>query len=743
MSAPKYACATCDEVERGAPAGACSTCRGDLCPRCLKTHVKGHYQGHEFTAAPAASPPLEGSVLSGLESDIAAPPAIHPGIDILAKFSATPAPSICADHGSPYDLRCLSCSGLPLLCASCFSRHLGHEMSTLKELAAKQCEQLQRALQGGGQAPSGQTAALKDAPADGTPEAAEAGGAAAAAAPSAEGAPPPGTLSVADSAKRLAKRAVADIDSLKQRTSASADAINAAFDALVAAANARRQVLLDTLSAASTSIRAPLSAEAKAASQAVKDARKLADDVRSAATLLPDIDVVVHGSRMMMRIGDFAARVQRDTERLAAAAAEAPTIEVVSNPAALIKAIDIMGSVTVKHPPRRRVLATYASASFVDLQRQLSDGGAPPSPVPAAAEGLDVSTARSRAPDSARALTGRPSQESFSSNASVVSGAGGGVGAGLSPPQFVSPLRAVVSLPDRSLHSILSTLREAAAMGRVGPTGPQRLTGAVVDGHYASPCVTKTGSIYLPKDGEAGVLVMPGDDSAHNTLPLAPLGLSRSTVSAGFDDASGSLVLADSTRLVALDPTNSSIRWSTPPGAFDDCYGIAVLPHVVVAASRHDSLLHAYRLADGTRLSTVEAKCPIYVATDVTSQSVFVSVGFGSCVVQAFHWDGVGLRARGTVKAAGTADAWRPLAVVPPRPGSYTSHLVVGTNGSPHLRVLKLPELELVHEVRLDGMKVTGLAAHPSGEALFVCDRVSWAIYVLPWPLEGMLRSGK
>ena len=95
------------------------------------------------------------------------------------------------------------------------------------------------------------------------------------------------------------------------------------------------------------------------------------------------------------------------------------------------------------------------------------------------------------------------------------------------------------------------------------------------------------------------------------------------------------------------------------------------------------------------------------------------------------------------VKAAGTADAWRPLAVVPPRPGSYTSHLVVGTNGSPHLRVLKLPDLELVHEVRLDGMKVTGLAAHPSGEALFVCDRVSWAIYVLPWPLEGMPRSGK
>ena len=91
------------------------------------------------------------------------------------------------------------------------------------------------------------------------------------------------------------------------------------------------------------------------------------------------------------------------------------------------------------------------------------------------------------------------------------------------------------------------------------------------------------------------------------------------------------------------------------------------------------------------------------------------------------------------MKAAGTEDNLRPLAVVPPAPGQRTSYLVVGTRRSPTLRVLSLPDRRLVHTHELEGMQAIGLAADPSATALAVCDNASKAIHVLPWPLPGML----
>ena len=106
--------------------------------------------------------------------------------------------------------------------------------------------------------------------------------------------------------------------------------------------------------------------------------------------------------------------------------------------------------------------------------------------------------------------------------------------------------------------------------------------------------------------------------------------------------------------------------------------------------------------------------------------------------MSAFRWDGAALVAEGAVEAAGTEDNSRPLAVVPPAPGQRTSYLVVGTLYTPTLRVLSLPDRRLVHTHELEGMKVTGLAADPSGTVLAVCDYASKAIHVLPWPLPGM-----
>jgi hypothetical protein len=149
--------------------------------------------------------------------------------------------------------------------------------------------------------------------------------------------------------------------------------------------------------------------------------------------------------------------------------------------------------------------------------------------------------------------------------------------------------------------------------------------------------------------------------------------------------------------------------------------------------------LHVHRLSDGVRVANAKAKCATYVAADPASGTVYVSTGaHPSCGVSAFRWDGAALVAEGVVEAAGTAEYSRPLAGMPPTPGRHTSYLVAGTCREPTLYVLSLPDRRLVHTHTLKGMKVTGLAADPSGAALAVCDRTSKAIHVLPWPLPGM-----
>lgn len=724
---PQYTCATCDGVEPGDPAGFCAACLapdggdGPICSRCVKTHTKGHYPGHQFVVK--LDPPAP--------SERAEEPSGPTGADILAKFGAKPSTVVCPVHGAPFDLRCLSCAGTPLLCATCFTDHVGHEMSTLKSLAATQCEQLQRALLGGGPSPPA-TPPPKPAPVagDGPPPSpgdppSPPGGAAVPASPDVP-APAPAPVAVMELARRRARRVATEAEALAQRAQSGAAAINAAVDALVAAANARRGKLIEVLMAARDSARTAVATEAQAANAALEEAQRLAADIRAAVTVLPDVDVVVHGPRMMARVAEFAVRAGRSVERPWAA----PLIDVTVAEKPLLEALETFGSVAVRAadapPPapsspaaaaatspspsasvRRLALATHRSDAAESSTARRRSG-------PGSASKLQSRASSSMDPQPYDSGGGGGLRETNTSPAS--SGASAGGGGGATPPHFISPLRAASTLPEASMRSILAAAAVAQDVAAVAgasamqtPRGPPaRLTGAVVDGNYTSPCMTLTGTLYLPKDGEAAVYVLPGDGSASVSLPLEPLGLSRSTVAAAFDEESCTLLLADSTRLVALDPTNSSIRWSTAAGSFDDCYGVALLPHAVVAGSRHESLIHIHRLSDGVRVSTTEAKCPIHVATDATTGAVFASVGFGSCSVHEFHWNGRTLISRGHVKAAGHAESWRPLAVIQPPPGHYTAYLVVGTNGTPGLKVLSLPDLELVHEARLDGMKITG-----------------------------------
>ena len=70
----------------------------------------------------------------------------------------------------------------------------------------------------------------------------------------------------------------------------------------------------------------------------------------------------------------------------------------------------------------------------------------------------------------------------------------------------------------------------------------------------------------------------------------------------------------------------------------------------------------------------------------------------------------------GAVSAAGQGRGSCVLAVVPPPSRSkQRSHLVVGSHGSPVLRVVSIPDLALMHTHTLEGMMVVGLAADPSG----------------------------
>jgi hypothetical protein len=275
-----------------------------------------------------------------------------------------------------------------------------------------------------------------------------------------------------------------------------------------------------------------------------------------------------------------------------------------------------------------------------------------------------------------------------------------------------------------------------------GMHAPLMINGAA-NKYTSTPVISPEGTLYAPLSQSAAVLVFSATGIPLPVLRTVTLGLSTNTRCAAFVEATGTLLLADakdaSSKLVAVDAANRAVRWSA--ALVGSCCSIAALPaqgEIVVSDWDHNTL-HVHRLSDGVRVASAKAKEATFVASDPASGTVYASTEvYPSDVVCAFRWDGAALVAEGVVKAAGAADHWRPLAVMPPTPGRYTSYLVVGTYDKPTLLVLSLSDRRLVHTHTLEGMGVMGLAADPSGTALAVCDRASKAIHVLPWPLPGM-----
>jgi len=277
-------------------------------------------------------------------------------------------------------------------------------------------------------------------------------------------------------------------------------------------------------------------------------------------------------------------------------------------------------------------------------------------------------------------------------------------------------------------------------------------------GAQNTPVITSDGTMFVPKHGTFDVRAFAADGTPLPLLRLADLGVSfdcscSAAFVDGFGESTGMLLFrllfsaSDGIleKLVAVDVRSKTIRWSTVLGG-GDCGGIAVLPaHGVVVSSDYESCkLFIHRLSDGTHLASVDSEFPFYAAADPATSSVYINTSYE---VTSYLWDGTALVVDEVLGAVGSTGDCRPLAVVPPAPGSKlgqhstsprTSYLVVGTWNSSTLLILSLPDHRLVYTHELEGMKVMGLAADPSGTALAVCDTVAKAIHVLPWPLPGM-----
>lgn len=267
----------------------------------------------------------------------------------------------------------------------------------------------------------------------------------------------------------------------------------------------------------------------------------------------------------------------------------------------------------------------------------------------------------------------------------------------------------------------------------------------------SSPCVSAAGELYVPVPGMAELR------AGSALLLLEELGLSRFTCAAAFDDAGGTLLLADvrGCCVVALDAASRAVRWRYETGSPDGTCALAVLPRrrLVAVSALPANAVHLLRLSDGARASCIDVDMPVALAADAATDTLFVScrasgggAGEGSetrgCPLRAWRFSDATqsfVELRATALAAAGLGSDRPIAVVPAplRSWSAHAHLVVGEMSGPGLRVLSLPGLALVHAGALEGARIVGLAGDPAGSALVVCDYAAQAVRVLPWPLAG------
>lgn len=207
------------------------------------------------------------------------------------------------------------------------------------------------------------------------------------------------------------------------------------------------------------------------------------------------------------------------------------------------------------------------------------------------------------------------------------------------------------------------------------------------------------------------------------------------------------VLIGNALEIVAVNPSATQVCWRRTIRHCD----IMPLPlHGVVMVSS-DIGVSVLGLADGAELGSCSTdRAFSYGCADSESNLVFASLDEEPYSVHAWSWEpsasgpgaaaatGGTLVSLGPLIAAGEAGSRRPLAVMPPAPGTCFSHLIVGESEASEVRVLSLPGFTLVHTHMLEGMRVGSLLADPCGTALAVFDYASESTHLLAWPLPGM-----
>lgn len=276
-----------------------------------------------------------------------------------------------------------------------------------------------------------------------------------------------------------------------------------------------------------------------------------------------------------------------------------------------------------------------------------------------------------------------------------------------------------------------------------GLASPGEILGAF-NGMNVTPCTTPLGELYIPVGSELRV-----EGSCSRAIDVWST-FDVCSFAVAVDVETNTILIGNhySSRwvdcIVAVDATSLAPRWIGPQGVAGLCRGITVLADagVCVVTLEDTGRLVVARLSDGALLASVAAADPVFVTADPASATVYVSTS--SYEVEAYRWDGAALRLLGLVPALSTSSRNRPIAVVPPGPGSSHSHLVVGKCHESTLDVFRLPGLERVCETRLPGeperapLKLYGLTADATGTTLVAVVAQRSAALLLPWPLPGM-----
>jgi hypothetical protein len=124
------------------------------------------------------------------------------------------------------------------------------------------------------------------------------------------------------------------------------------------------------------------------------------------------------------------------------------------------------------------------------------------------------------------------------------------------------------------------------------------------------------------------VQMFSADGTPLPSLSVTSVGLSEQTRAAAYVNSSNTLILAghngDASNLVAVVMTSRVVRWTTAPGMLNDAFAIAVLPQQGVAfvVSRVGATIHAYRLSDGMRVTSVKIDGCTFLASDPATATV-------------------------------------------------------------------------------------------------------------------------